>query len=151
MFPGNRTHNLCAANTMLYHWATGSPEMMWYQCLIFWSNKEPNSNELVHVCLKCSSWWVLFLYLTNCWYSCGTSHDSCKHTHTSLCHTGSSGWETRPPGVRLSSPAELHVNPLWWWSESGRSQTQSPVWTTNTERNTQASIKITGYRLNKMH
>ncbi len=24
MFPGNRTHNLCAANTMLYHWATGA-------------------------------------------------------------------------------------------------------------------------------
>ncbi len=23
VFPGNRTHNLCAANTMLYHWATG--------------------------------------------------------------------------------------------------------------------------------
>ncbi len=22
VFPGNRTHNLCAANTMLYHWAT---------------------------------------------------------------------------------------------------------------------------------
>ncbi len=24
MFPGNRTHNLCAANTTLYHWATGT-------------------------------------------------------------------------------------------------------------------------------
>ncbi len=24
VFPGNRTHNLCAANTMLYHWATGT-------------------------------------------------------------------------------------------------------------------------------
>ncbi len=23
-FPGNRTHNLCAANAMLYHWATGT-------------------------------------------------------------------------------------------------------------------------------
>ncbi len=23
VFPGNRTHNLCAANAMLYHWATG--------------------------------------------------------------------------------------------------------------------------------
>ncbi len=22
--PGNRTHNLCAANAMLYHWATGT-------------------------------------------------------------------------------------------------------------------------------
>ncbi len=22
VFPGNWTHNLCAANTMLYHWAT---------------------------------------------------------------------------------------------------------------------------------
>ncbi len=27
MFPGNRTHNLCAANAMLYHWATGT---IWY-------------------------------------------------------------------------------------------------------------------------
>ncbi len=24
VFPGNWTHNLCAANTMLYHWATGT-------------------------------------------------------------------------------------------------------------------------------
>ncbi len=24
VFPGNWTHNLCAANTMLYHWATGA-------------------------------------------------------------------------------------------------------------------------------
>ncbi len=24
VFPGIRTHNLCAANTMLYHWATGT-------------------------------------------------------------------------------------------------------------------------------
>lgn len=59
-------------------------------------------------------------------------------THTSLCHTGSSGWETRPPGVRPCTPAERHVNPLWWWSELGRSQTQSPVWKpqTNIDSNT---------------
>ncbi len=25
VFLGNRTHNLCTANTMLYHWATGTP------------------------------------------------------------------------------------------------------------------------------
>ncbi len=25
VFPGNRTHNLCAANAMLNHWATGTP------------------------------------------------------------------------------------------------------------------------------
>ncbi len=25
VFTGNRTHNLCAANAMLYHWATGTP------------------------------------------------------------------------------------------------------------------------------
>ncbi len=24
VFPGNQTHNLCAANAMLYHWATGT-------------------------------------------------------------------------------------------------------------------------------
>ncbi len=24
VFPGNRTHNLCTANTMIYHWATGT-------------------------------------------------------------------------------------------------------------------------------
>ncbi len=24
VFPGNWTHNLCAANAMLYHWATGT-------------------------------------------------------------------------------------------------------------------------------
>ncbi len=23
VFPGNRTHNLCTANAMLHHWATG--------------------------------------------------------------------------------------------------------------------------------
>ncbi len=28
VFPGNRTHNLCAANTMLYHWATGT--LLWW-------------------------------------------------------------------------------------------------------------------------
>ncbi len=27
VFPGNWTHNLCAANTMLYHWATGT---LWF-------------------------------------------------------------------------------------------------------------------------
>ncbi len=24
VFPGNRTHNLCAADAMLYHWAAGT-------------------------------------------------------------------------------------------------------------------------------
>ncbi len=24
VFPGNRTHDLCTANAMLYHWATGT-------------------------------------------------------------------------------------------------------------------------------
>ncbi len=28
VFPGNRTHNLCAANAMLYHWATGT-HILW--------------------------------------------------------------------------------------------------------------------------
>ncbi len=28
VFPGNRTHNLCAANAMLYHWAKG-PHLLW--------------------------------------------------------------------------------------------------------------------------
>ncbi len=27
VFPGNQTHNLCAANAMLYHWATGTQQM----------------------------------------------------------------------------------------------------------------------------
>ncbi len=27
VFPGNRSHNLCTANTMLYHWATGTQQM----------------------------------------------------------------------------------------------------------------------------
>ncbi len=27
VFPGNRTHNLCAANAMLYHWTTGT--LLW--------------------------------------------------------------------------------------------------------------------------
>ncbi len=27
VFPGNRTHNLCAANAMLYHWATGTQKI----------------------------------------------------------------------------------------------------------------------------
>ncbi len=29
VFPGNRTHNLCAANAMLYHWATQEHEDPW--------------------------------------------------------------------------------------------------------------------------
>ncbi len=28
-FPGNRTHNLCAANAMLYHWATGTQRLIY--------------------------------------------------------------------------------------------------------------------------
>ncbi len=28
VFPGNRTHNLCAVNTMLYHWATGTLKLL---------------------------------------------------------------------------------------------------------------------------
>ncbi len=40
VFPGNRTHNLCDANAMLYHWATGTlPDgLVWvYQkLLIYW-------------------------------------------------------------------------------------------------------------------
>ncbi len=28
VFPGNWTHNLCAANTMLYHWATGTSAVL---------------------------------------------------------------------------------------------------------------------------
>ncbi len=29
VFPGNRTHNLCAANAILYHWATGTLVASW--------------------------------------------------------------------------------------------------------------------------
>ncbi len=33
VFPGNRTHNLCAANAMLYHWA---PEtLVWTGIVLF--------------------------------------------------------------------------------------------------------------------
>ncbi len=28
VFPGNWTHNLCAANAMLYHWDTGTLDML---------------------------------------------------------------------------------------------------------------------------
>ncbi len=31
VFPGNRTHNLCAANEMLYHWATGTLVLLYTQ------------------------------------------------------------------------------------------------------------------------
>ncbi len=34
VFPGNRTHNLCAANAMLYHWATGNTP----KCEPHWPN-----------------------------------------------------------------------------------------------------------------
>ncbi len=27
VFPGNQTHNVCAANAMLYHWATGTVQI----------------------------------------------------------------------------------------------------------------------------
>ncbi len=30
VFPGNWTHDLCAANTMLYHWATGTHYNYYY-------------------------------------------------------------------------------------------------------------------------
>ncbi len=30
VFPGNRIHNLCAANAMLYHWATGTLLKSWF-------------------------------------------------------------------------------------------------------------------------
>ncbi len=33
VFPGNRTHNLYAANAMLYHWATGF--FLMYLLIIF--------------------------------------------------------------------------------------------------------------------
>ncbi len=29
VFPGNWTHNLCTANAMLYHWATGTYQEIW--------------------------------------------------------------------------------------------------------------------------
>ncbi len=31
VFPGNQTHNLCAANAMLYHWATGTHKYKYIQ------------------------------------------------------------------------------------------------------------------------
>ncbi len=34
VFPGNWTHNLCAANTMLYHWATGTCSSSYHVVLI---------------------------------------------------------------------------------------------------------------------
>ncbi len=39
VFPGNRTHNLCAANTMLYHWATGTTSHTWLLILHDYINK----------------------------------------------------------------------------------------------------------------
>ncbi len=36
VFPGNRTHNLCAANAMLYHWATGTlPQEHFHMIVLF--------------------------------------------------------------------------------------------------------------------
>ncbi len=41
VFPGNWTHNLCAANAMLYHWATGTlfntrVSQLFHDILIYW-------------------------------------------------------------------------------------------------------------------
>ncbi len=35
VFPGNWTHNLCAANAMLYHWATGTQNRNFNDDIIF--------------------------------------------------------------------------------------------------------------------
>ncbi len=32
VLPGNWTHKLCAANAMLYHWATETQALKWQQC-----------------------------------------------------------------------------------------------------------------------
>ncbi len=37
VFPGNRTHNLCAANAMLYHWTTGTH--LWLSEVYFCDNR----------------------------------------------------------------------------------------------------------------
>ncbi len=66
VFPGNWTHNLCAANAMLYHWATGTLIIntmnlfthciFWLickpPCLIYrfkWVNNAPNWLPRLHV------------------------------------------------------------------------------------------------------
>ncbi len=48
VFPGNRTHNLCAANTMLYHWATGSMCL----CLHIWSMGNVSSIIFINIYLS---------------------------------------------------------------------------------------------------
>ncbi len=39
VFPGNRTHNLCAANAMLNHWATGTHKVYFKSSLFFLSGR----------------------------------------------------------------------------------------------------------------
>ncbi len=59
VFPGNRIHNLCAANAMLYHWATGKL-YKWcsLQCILskikFWHNYRKKCNKYLHVTLLMS-------------------------------------------------------------------------------------------------
>ncbi len=45
VFPGNRTHDLCTANAMLYHWATGTQENLLQTPLHFSENINNLSQE----------------------------------------------------------------------------------------------------------
>ncbi len=49
LFPGNRTHNLCAANAMLYHWATGALLACVFMVLIRWLGA--HLQQMIHLWL----------------------------------------------------------------------------------------------------
>ncbi len=71
VFPGNWTHNICAANAMLYHWATGTlvcdshrlAKICSEQCLEICITSTPCDclplyNVLLIVFLNCKSLWI---------------------------------------------------------------------------------------------
>ncbi len=76
VFPGNRTHNLCAANAMLYHWATGTYVFMhgyvflWLSDYEFIIKEENNIQSLILLFLVIFSVSLLErynLFSLTCW------------------------------------------------------------------------------------
>ncbi len=54
VFPGNWTHNLCAAHAMLYHWAAGTPRTI-SQIKSLLLSHHHSTSALVSEILTCSS------------------------------------------------------------------------------------------------
>ncbi len=83
VFPGNQTHNLCAVNAMLYHWATGS---FFYLCLwqsVCLHNLPVWCCRVILHTSSCISLWRP-TYPVHFWtpWSSWESHHQCQHAAT---------------------------------------------------------------------